>query len=457
MIVWLNLDRELALEPERELRARADGAVHARRRPRRVHRARRARAGARADRVRLRLERRARDAQLPLRPDPPRHRRQDDLRQDRRVDLGARRGDVRPAPAPPVVLRPQAVELLHPDAAVGRGPPGARALYVSSGYQMRPVLEAILLHPDLHAGPAHGEAAGGLIAGLLRALQRGDRQRAWVWLARARASGSSTRPTSPAGTTRAGSTRARCAAASSSSRARCPDRVLDGDAVDDYDETETPEAARRRGARLAGNPDLTAETVGAATSFAADALAGAAGWQEHLPRPAPERAPPADPGLPRLPDELTMANCGCNDYSRTQLLRRAAAEAGRGLPAIEPGMPLPAGTGLTRRSFVSRATGLALAVYGAASLGPKAFEEGIAAAAAQAPDRPRARVGLPLGRRRLADAAGADERASAVRAPAPDARAARRPGHGARRGPEPALAPVARRARRAARRGQGHA
>ena len=79
-----------------------------------------------------------------------------------------------------------------------------------------------------------------------------------------------------------------------------------------------------------------------------------------------------------------MANC-CNDYSRTQLLRRAAAEAGLGLPAIEPGMPLPAGTGLTRRSFVSRATGLALSVYGAAALGPKAFEHGIAAAAAQAP------------------------------------------------------------------------
>ena len=79
-----------------------------------------------------------------------------------------------------------------------------------------------------------------------------------------------------------------------------------------------------------------------------------------------------------------MAHCGCNDYSRTQLLRRAAAQAGEGLPAIEPGMPLPAGTGLTRRSFVSRATGLALSVYGAASLGPKTFEQGIAAAAAQA-------------------------------------------------------------------------
>ena len=71
-----------------------------------------------------------------------------------------------------------------------------------------------------------------------------------------------------------------------------------------------------------------------------------------------------------------MANCGCNDYSRTQLLRRAAAQAGQGLPAIEPGMPLPAGTGLTRRSFVSRATGLALAVYGAATLGPEGVRGG---------------------------------------------------------------------------------
>jgi uncharacterized protein (DUF1501 family) len=91
-----------------------------------------------------------------------------------------------------------------------------------------------------------------------------------------------------------------------------------------------------------------------------------------------------------------MANCGCNDYSRTELLRRAAAQAGQGLPAIEPGMPLPAGTGLTRRSFVSRATGLALSVYGAASLGPKAFEQGIAAAAAQAPASDRILVSVFL-------------------------------------------------------------
>jgi len=83
-------------------------------------------------------------------------------------------------------------------------------------------------------------------------------------------------------------------------------------------------------------------------------------------------------------DEPVELNaCGCADLSRARLLRRAASAAvpGRGLPAIEPGMPAPAGTGLTRRSFVSRAAGLAMAVYGANRLGWDAFEEGIAAAA----------------------------------------------------------------------------
>jgi uncharacterized protein (DUF1501 family) len=75
-----------------------------------------------------------------------------------------------------------------------------------------------------------------------------------------------------------------------------------------------------------------------------------------------------------------MSNC-CNDYTRAQLLRSAAAEAGRGLPAIEVGMPEPAGTGLSRRSFLSRSAGLALAVYGASKIPLAAFEAGIAQAA----------------------------------------------------------------------------
>ena len=71
---------------------------------------------------------------------------------------------------------------------------------------------------------------------------------------------------------------------------------------------------------------------------------------------------------------------GCHDCNRTELLRRAVAEAGRGLPEIEPGMPLPAGTGphaaavrLARRR--ARARGLrrqgALELY--------ALDDGIAA------------------------------------------------------------------------------
>ena len=39
-----------------------------------------------------------------------------------------------------------------------------------------------------------------------------------------------------------------------------------------------------------------------------------------------------------------MHNC-CNDYTRSQLLRSAAAEAGKGLPVIEPGMPSRPGPG----------------------------------------------------------------------------------------------------------------
>ena len=74
-------------------------------------------------------------------------------------------------------------------------------------------------------------------------------------------------------------------------------------------------------------------------------------------------------------------NFECPDCNSTEHWRRAVAEAGRGLPGIEAGMPLPAGTGLTRREFVSRTAGLALGIYGGMALSGQAFEEGIANAA----------------------------------------------------------------------------
>lgn len=66
----------------------------------------------------------------------------------------------------------------------------------------------------------------------------------------------------------------------------------------------------------------------------------------------------------------------CADCTRAELLRAAA---GRGLPSIEPGMPAPAGIGMTRRSMLLRSAGVALAVYGASKLDLLAAEEAVAA------------------------------------------------------------------------------
>ena len=45
----------------------------------------------------------------------------------------------------------------------------------------------------------------------------------------------------------------------------------------------------------------------------------------------------------------SIRSCGCTDFGRSELLRRGVAQAGKGLPSIQPGMPTPAGTGLSRR------------------------------------------------------------------------------------------------------------
>jgi len=82
-----------------------------------------------------------------------------------------------------------------------------------------------------------------------------------------------------------------------------------------------------------------------------------------------------------------MSGC-CNEFSRSSLLHQAVAEAGAGLPAIEAGMPVPAGTGLDRRSLLLRSAGVALAVYGAGALRLPLFEEGVLEAAEAAPNQP---------------------------------------------------------------------
>ncbi len=76
-----------------------------------------------------------------------------------------------------------------------------------------------------------------------------------------------------------------------------------------------------------------------------------------------------------------MACNHCDEFTRSHLLRNAVAQAGNGLPAVEPGMPVPAGTGLSRRSFLLRSGAAMLSVYGASKLRLGDLQSGIAQAA----------------------------------------------------------------------------
>src|SRR6185312_13666348 len=104
--------RQLEGPPERELRARDDGALHARRRPR-LHRERRAPAGAGADRLPQQLEPEHRPGELPLRPAVPRHGPEDDLSPPRPVHVEGLVPPLRDASGSRLVLRPEALELLR--------------------------------------------------------------------------------------------------------------------------------------------------------------------------------------------------------------------------------------------------------------------------------------------------------------------------------------------------------
>ncbi len=56
------------------------------------------------------------------------------------------------------------------------------ATYRDSGWAIRPVLETILLSPELYEGPAMVKPPVVQLAGMLRALGRGIDTDAWVWL-----------------------------------------------------------------------------------------------------------------------------------------------------------------------------------------------------------------------------------------------------------------------------------
>lgn len=58
------------------------------------------------------------------------------------------------------------------------------SVYVARDYAVAPVVEAILKHPDLHAGPAMMKPPVVFVAGMLRRLERGIETADWWWICR---------------------------------------------------------------------------------------------------------------------------------------------------------------------------------------------------------------------------------------------------------------------------------
>ena len=82
----------------------------------------------------------------------------------------------------------------------------AEHLYLSSGKQIRPVVEAMLMHPLIHAGPRMVKPPIVQIAGMLRAIGRYIDTDAWVWESSLVGQTPFYPRTSPAGKLTAGST-----------------------------------------------------------------------------------------------------------------------------------------------------------------------------------------------------------------------------------------------------------
>jgi hypothetical protein len=162
--------------------------------------------------------------------------------------------------------------------------PGDRAalemLYVSSGYQVRPLLEAILLHPQLHTGPRLVKPPAVFVAGMLRALRRAVDTDAWVWLME----GAGQRLFYPPDVSGWNDGRW---LDTSTVRGRWElvtyglyGRHLGDSEIAAWDPAETAETAVAGARAFWNDPALTSETVGVLTAYANAAVAGSlAGWQ----------------------------------------------------------------------------------------------------------------------------------------------------------------------------------
>jgi hypothetical protein len=176
-------------------------------------------------------------------------------------------------------------------------PPSAQDLaalaqaYVAGGRQVRPVLEAILLHPQLHGGPRMVKPPVVFEAGMLRALRQAIDTEDWWWLAQV-AGQRLFLPPDVAGWDNdrwldTGTVRGRWLIVERAMRSR----YIRGTEYTGYDATETAPAALAKALEFWGGPRISSEAVAALTAFADGCVTPQmASWQQRQYRAGRQNA-----------------------------------------------------------------------------------------------------------------------------------------------------------------------
>ncbi len=148
------------------------------------------------------------------------------------------------------------------------------SLYVGSAYQVRPVLEAILVHPDLYAGQRMVKPPVVFLAGLYRRLQRTVEREDLIW----QSDDAGQRLFYPPDVAGWDDTRWLDTMTVKGRwelvRRAYEGRHITGAALNAYSADETPEQALAAARAFWGNPDITPETLSILASFAASSVPG---------------------------------------------------------------------------------------------------------------------------------------------------------------------------------------
>jgi uncharacterized protein (DUF1800 family) len=160
-----------------------------------------------------------------------------------------------------------------------------KSLYVSSGFKVKPVVNAILMHPAFYRGPSMVLPPVVFTAGLMRSRNAGITSDAWPWLSEMAGQRLFYPPNVSGWDDDAwldtGTFRGRWNAA----RYATDDDLLDpGDKAltDAWDVTETPEQAVAQALKFWGNPTLSKTTLSVLHGFARRAgdQADSAKWKK---------------------------------------------------------------------------------------------------------------------------------------------------------------------------------